>query len=218
MKNLFRRILLAAFLAGVLTVPAFGQTRIATVDLRKLFDNYWKTKQADTALKDRAADLDKEYKDLKDDYQKLKEDYQKLMTDANDQAVSAEERDKRKQAAEAKLRSIKDTEEAIVQFERQAKSTLGDQRLRMRENILTEIRTIVNAKAKSAAFSLVLDVAADSANGTPFVLYTSGDNDLTDDVLKQLNLGAPMELPKTAADSKKDEAKPDASKKEDKAK
>ncbi|MCU0784507.1 MAG: OmpH family outer membrane protein [Verrucomicrobia bacterium] len=208
MKNLFRKMLLAALLAGVLTGPAWAQTRIATVDLRKLFDGYWKTKQADAALKDRASDLDKEYKGLRDDYQKLKEEYQKLLAAANDQAVSVEERDKRKQAAEAKLRNIKETEETVVQFERQARTTLEEQKRRMRDNIVTEIRTVVNAKAKSAGFALVVDTSSESGNGTPIVLYTSGENDLTAGVLEQLNAGAPVELPKPA-EKKKDEPKKD---------
>lgn len=211
MKNLFRKMFLAALLAGVLTVPAWAQTRIATVDLRKLFDGYWKTKQADAALKDRASDLDKEYKGLRDDYQKLKEEYQKLLADANNQAISVEERDKRKQAAEAKLKSIKETEETVVQFERTARETLNQQRLRMRDNILTEIRAVVNTKAKSAGFTLVVDTAAESGNGTPVVVFTSGENDLTDGVLTQLNAGAPVELPKPA-EKKKDEPKKDEKK------
>jgi outer membrane protein len=208
MKNLFRKMFLAVLLGGVLTGSAWAQTRIATVDLRKLFDGYWKTKQADSALKDRASDLDKEYKGLREDYQKLKEEYQKLLADANNQALSVEERDKRKQAAEAKLKSIKDTEDTVVQFERQARTTLDEQRRRMRDNILTEVRTVVNARAKSAGFALVVDTAAESNNGTPIVVYTSGENDLTDGVLTQLNAGAPVELPKPA-EKKKDEPKKD---------
>ena len=50
MKNVFRKMFLAALLAGVLTVPAWAQTRIATVDLGKLFEKYWKTEQATAAL------------------------------------------------------------------------------------------------------------------------------------------------------------------------
>jgi len=199
-------MVLAAVLAGVLTGSAWAQTRVATVDLRKLFDGYWKTKQADAALKERAADLDKEYKGLREDYQKSKEEYQKLLAGANDQAVSSEERDKRKQAAEAKLRNIKETEEAVVQFERQARTTLEEQKRRMRDNIVNEIRTVVNAKAKSAGFALVVDTTAESANGTPVVIFTSGENNLTDDVLAQLNVGAPAETAKPT-EKKKEEPK-----------
>ena len=211
MKNLTRNMFLVLTLASMLPGLAWAQTRIATVDLRNLFDNYWKTKQADAALKDKAADLDKEYKGLRDDYQKANEEYQKLLTDANDQAVSAEERARRKQAAEAKLKSIKETQDTVVQFERQARTTLDEQRRRMRDKVLEEIRTVVNAKAKAAAFSLVVDTASESANGTPIVMYSNGENDLTKSVLADLNLTAPPETAKTpeikTEPSKKDEKK-----------
>jgi len=201
----------AALLTGLLTGSAWAQTRIATVDLRKLFDGYWKTKQADGALKERAADLDKEYKGLRDDYQKLKDEYQKLLADANNQALAAEERDKRKQAAEGKLKNIKDHEETVVQFERQARTTLDEQRRRMRDNLLGEIRTVVNGKAKAGGFALVVDTAAETANGTPVIVFAGGESDLTSGVLEQLNAGAPLETAKPA--EKKEEPKKEEKKK-----
>ena len=209
MKNCLRKLIPILLVLVVCGSSALAQTRIATVDLRKLFDGYWKTKQADAALKDRAADLDKEFKSLGDDYKKTGEEYQKLLASANDQAVSAEERDKRKQSAEAKLKEIKEKQETMGQFERQARSTLDEQRRRMRETILGEIRTQLNAKAKTAGYGLVVDSAAESVNNTPVFLYNNGENDMTDDVLKQLNLGAPLETtkPAPAKDEKIDDKK-----------
>jgi outer membrane protein len=198
MTKSFRNLMLVVLTLGLMSSSAFAQGRIGTVDLRRLFDNYWKTKQADAALKDRAADLDKEYKGLRDEYAKSKEDLQKLIASANDLAVSDAERDKRKKTADGKLKDLKDTEETIVQFEKQARTTLDEQRRRMRDNILGEIRTLVNAKAKSGGFTLVIDIAAESANNTPVVLYTNGENDLTPAILDQLNLGAPAEPAKPA--------------------
>ena len=198
MTKSFRNLFLVLLTLGLMSASGFAQGRIGTVDLRKLFDGYWKTKQADAALRDRAADLDKEYKGLRDEYTKSKEDLQKLMTSANDQAVSAEERDKRKKAADTKLKELKDTEETIVQFEKQARTTLDEQRQRMRDNILAEIRNLVNAKAKTGAYALIVDVAAETANRTPVVLFTNGENDLTQGILEQLNLGAPADTGKPA--------------------
>ena len=181
---------------GLMSTTAFAQAKIATVDLRKLFDNYWKTKQADAALKDRAAELDKEYKTLREDFNKLKEEAQKFVASANDLAVSEDEREKRKKTAETKLRELKEQDDNIVKFERSAKTSLDEQSRRMRGLILEEIRNLVNAKAKTGGFTLVVDVAAETGNNTPIVLYTNGENDLTTDILKQLNLAAPADFSK----------------------
>jgi outer membrane protein len=210
MKSLLRKIVSALLLVSLMSAPAWGQGRLATIDLRKVFDNYWKTKQADAALKDRAADIEKEHKSMLEDWKKAKEDYQTLLTEANNQTLSLEERDKRKKSAEDKFKQIKDSEDAIQQYERQARTTLDEQKKRMRDSILEEIRTTINGKAKAAGYALVFDTVAESVNNTPVVLYSNNENDITETVLSQLNAGAPAETPKTAeqkADTKDDKKK-----------
>ena len=68
MKFMLKRICLSLLLTLLLATPALAQSRaaqvntIATIDLRKVFENYWKRQQAEAALKDRGASLDKELK------------------------------------------------------------------------------------------------------------------------------------------------------------
>jgi Skp family chaperone for outer membrane proteins len=196
LRIIFPTVLLLAFLGG----SAMAQTgKIATVDMRKLFDGYWKTKQADVALNDRKAELAKEDNSFIDGLKKDRDEYQKLLDTANDQAVSADEREKRKQAAADKDKQIKDSETTIVQFERQAQATLADQSQRMRANILNEIKTAGATAANAAGCAMVIDGASDSINQTPVVLYNKGENDLTAAVLARLNAGAPLDLNKPSA-------------------
>ncbi len=174
-----------------LALSSHGQSRVAIVDLRKVFDEFYKTKAADKTLKDRAEDLEKERKILTDQYQKLNEDWKKAVDGASDQAVSADEREKRKKAAESKLLEIKELEQNLSQFDRGSRSTLEEQQRSMREKILAEIRTVVTSKAKAGNYSLVVDTAAESVNKTPVVLFSNGENDITTAVLSQLNANAP---------------------------
>ncbi len=205
MKTIVKRFLPVVLLAGFLTGSAFAETRIGTVDLQKIFSKYWKREQAEAALKERGAEMDKDYKALMDDYNKTKDDYGKLLAAANDQTVTAEERDKRKTAAESKLLEIKTAENTVQTFARNAQEQIESQKKRMRDTILQEIRTAITAKAKAQAFTIVVDVTGETALGTPFVLYTSGENDMTDDILKQLNVAAPppAATPATPADTGK---------------
>ena len=196
MMNLSRGWIAVTILIALLSGSAMAQNRIATIDLRKVFDGYWKKKQAEAALKERQSDIEKEDRNMVDDYKKAKEEYQSLLTSANDQAVSSEERDKRKNAAEDKLRRMKEMEESIATYERQARTTIGEQSQRMRSNILSEIRNVVNSKAKAAGFSLVIDTAAETINSTPAFLYSNNENDITDSVLQQLNSTAPADAVK----------------------
>jgi len=196
MKNVLCRLIPGLLLFFLLNGSASAQTRIGTIDLRKVFDNYWKKKQAEAQLKDRQADMEKEDKNMLEDYKKMKEDYQGLLTSANDQAVSPEERDKRKKAAEDKLKQMKDLEETVRQYEAQARNTLLDQSQRTRSKILDEIRNVISARAKAAGYALVIDTASESANATPVVLFTNNENDITDAIIKELNAAAPLDAPK----------------------
>ena len=57
----------------------------------------------------RKAQLDKDDKSMRDDLKKGGDEYQKLLAQANDQALSADQRDKRKQAAADKLKQLQDS-------------------------------------------------------------------------------------------------------------
>jgi outer membrane protein len=199
MKNMFKMILPVFLLVAFLGGSAMAQTKIATVDLKKLFDNYYKTKLAQASIQEDAAKLDKDDKSMKEDFNKGNADYKTLLEQAGDMAVSTEERTRRQQAATDKLKQLQTQKAAIDQFERTAQTNIGDKRQRMRDNILGEIKTAVTAKAKAGGYSLVLDAAAETINNTTTIVYTSGDNDLTDAILAQINAGAPVDTTKPAA-------------------
>jgi Skp family chaperone for outer membrane proteins len=113
--------------------------------------------------------------------------------------VSSEEKDRRKKAAEDKLRDLKEQGDNIDQFERGSRTTLEEQFKRTRDNIIADIRTTITAMAKNAGYTMVIDTAAQTVNATPVVLYCSpGDNDITEAVIKQINLGAPVDTPKSS--------------------
>lgn len=195
MKNSWKKLILTLTLGAALASTASAQTRIATVDLSKLFTKYRKTEQATKALEERKGDLVKELDSFKDEQKKLLEQYQKLNAEANDQAVSGEERDKRKKAAEAKLKELREGDENIKQFTARSDTDLKEQFKRMRAKVLEEITETVNAKAKAGGYSLVVDTAAETINGTRVFLYSNGETDLTIAVLEQLNAAARWKPP-----------------------
>jgi outer membrane protein len=209
------RILVIGVAAACMVFTAQAQPKIAVVNLKTVFDGYWKTKQSDTTVKERQGEFEKERKKMVDDYQKANEEYRKLAESASDPAVAADEREKRKKTADSKLLEIKEIEQNVGQFDRQFRSQITDQIKRMRENIMREIRELVNTKGKSAGYALVLDTAAESVNQTPIVLFTAGLPDLTDEILTELNAKAPPGA-LTGATDKPEEKKEDKPKEEKK--
>jgi Skp family chaperone for outer membrane proteins len=68
---------------------------------------------------------------------------------------------------------------------------MHDKEQQRRDDIVREIRKVLDAKAKAAGYTMVLDVSGESANMVPVLLYTDGQNDMTESLIKELNSGAP---------------------------
>jgi outer membrane protein len=190
MKNLRITVLTLVLLAAT-ALSASAQTKVATVDMKKIFNSYWKTKQATIALENRKTELRMEMKKSTDDLEKAQTDYKTLLDQSNDQAISADERAKRKDLATAKAKEIANSKIALEQFQRQAEAQLQDQSQRMSGNLVTEIQGAVADKAKAGGYTMVFNAAA-----LEVVVYADSKVDITDSVVSQLNAGAPIDLTK----------------------
>lgn len=188
MKNL-RFIILTAAVLAVASLSASAQSKIAAVDMKKIFNGYWKTHEAQTLVEKSQADLRKDLKDMADGLDKAQVDYKKLLEQANDQAISADEREKRKTAATDKAKEINNQKAAFDQYQRQAGSSLQEKTQRMSASLVTDIQKAVSDKAKAGGYTVVLNSATTEA-----IVYTDSSIDLTDAVLKQLNAGAPIDV------------------------
>ena len=196
----------------VLSQNAEAQSRIATVDLQKAFNNYWKKKEAERGLNVQGADLEKEAKAMLENRKKTDEEARSLLAAAKDEAASPDERQKRQNKAEEKLKQVREIEENLVQYERQAKTTLDEQSQRVRTKLFKDITDVIGAKARAGGFTLVLNSGpqTDPVSGTSsmsIVLYSSGQDDLTDAVIAELNATAPVANPEEEAQPAKNQKK-----------
>jgi Skp family chaperone for outer membrane proteins len=191
MKKFMQIGLLCVACAGFGAPGQGAEQKIATFNLSKAFKNYYKTVQSDAALQQEVADVEKERAAMVENGRKHEDEWRKLIDKANDQAVSADEREKSKQLASQKYAELESDKQSISEFDRTANSRLTEKRTLRRDDIVKEIVGVLNAHAKAAGYSLVLDISGESANMVPVVLYTSGQDDLTDGIIKELNAAAP---------------------------
>jgi len=189
MTNL-TRLLLGGFAAALVAVAAQAQSKLAVVNMKTVFDGYWKTKQSDATVKERETEFKTERKKMEEDYEKLNGEFRELDKGSRDPAISAEEQKRRKDSANSKLLEIREIEQSVQNFDRNFRQQVADQITRMRENIFRDIRAVVDARAKAAGYNLVINTAAEITQ-IPVFLYVTGLPDLTQDVLTELNAKAP---------------------------
>ncbi|MEI7730709.1 MAG: OmpH family outer membrane protein [Verrucomicrobiota bacterium] len=198
MKNMKTLWVSLTLLIGLAAANA-QSPKIVGIEFQKLFNGYWKTAQATNKLQIQFNDIERERTAIRQQFKKAEDEYKTLQESANDQAISAEQRDKRKKLAEEKLGELRQIEAAFQQFNQNAEVNYRETQDRMVRNIVKELREAVTAKAKGANYSLVVNLSVDA------ILYSSME-DITDVLLKDINAKAPpgaFEI-KPAAETKPD--------------
>ncbi len=206
MKSRCARLTAASLLALALSTGAWAaDQQIVFVNLDRAFTEYYKTKLADTQLKEQAEDFNGERKKLVDEYEKLQADFTAVRDEAQNTALSDDVRAEKRNLAEEKLVDVRECESKIRRFDESRRKQLDDQSRRMRKRIVDEIRATLESYARTQGYQAVIDSSGQSFNGVELILYTDAKIDITDALLGLLNKGQP-----------KDEAKP-ADKKQEKA-
>ncbi len=189
LPKLAAMVLALSCLAG--TAVAQEPIKIATIDLLKAFDSYWKTKLSNEQLQERGRDFDKARAGLVKDLDQLREEYNRLNASIQDPANSDQKRAEDQKKAQEKLGEFERLKQQIIDFNKNAQKTLGDQSYRLRKSRLDEIKEIINAKAKELGYDWVIDSSQDvPLPRTPTILYTNGKNDITDAIIEILNVDA----------------------------
>lgn len=196
---------LAALALGTTTF-AQQNPRIVTIDLNRVFNEYYKTPVASAKLKDTAEQYNKQHDELMGNYRKLVDELNKLREDQDKPEYTAEVRDAKKKAVNDKLTETQASQREIEEFRTSHRQMLDQQTQRMRQGILKEIRDIIQKESRDAGYSLVFDKSGNTANGEPSIIFAQEALDVTDDILKILNKNKPADLPK--ADATKPATKP----------
>lgn len=165
-----------------------AQIKVAVVDLNKVFNEFYKTKQVDAELKEQVAKFRKERDDQMNSYKALVDQIKSLEDKRRDPAAS----DKVKQETEAKLREkvqeAQNREREMRDWEQTTGRLMQDQMQRNRKRILDEITAELDKAAKAQAFDLVLDRSGMTMNGTSaFAFINEKLPDISDSLIKTLN-------------------------------
>jgi outer membrane protein len=188
------RIIMSAALAAVTAVsvgaPARAQERrssVVVVHMDRVFNEYYKTKQADAQLKTQAKEYEDERLKLMAEMEKIDQEFTAIREEAQNPALSEEVRAAKRTLAEEKLMAKREQEAKIRRFMEMRQKQLDDQGRRMRRSLVDEIRAVVRDFARERGIDIVLDSSGGSLNGVEVVLYSDPRVDLTDEVIKVVN-------------------------------
>ena len=165
--------------------------KIATVSMERLFDEYHKTKEANARFKARADEMDVKRRELIADAKVRKGELETLGAEARDKSLNDAERNKKQAQAEEKFTQTREAEEKLMDFDKACKLQFGDQMRQLQQQIVVEIRGVIQAYIKDRGITLVLDSSGKTMNNVEAVLIADKSFDITDAILAIINKDAP---------------------------
>lgn len=199
MKRILTLTLLTAALGfGAVSSASAQAVKIGTVDMKKVFENYYKTKDAEARINEARTQAKKELEERMDTYKKSTEEVQKLNDEIQRPELSKEAKEAKSKQRDEKIAELKTMEREVREFQATREKQLQEQSVRMRGGIVEEINKVVSDRVKAENYDLVFDKSGPSLNGVPILLHSKESFDFTNDVITTLNKNKGKETPAAA--------------------
>jgi outer membrane protein len=161
--------------------------KIGTLDLKQVFDSYYKTKEAEAKINEARTQAKKELDERLETFNKAQADARKLNEEANKPELTEKAKAEKAKSLNEKLQALGTLQREIQEFQQTRERQLSEQSVRSRNTLLEEINAVVATKIKSAGYDLVLDKSGQSLNAVGVVVFSKDAMDFTADVVSEIN-------------------------------
>lgn len=189
-----RTLLLIGSIAAAAPL-AHAQMKVGTIDMNRVFTEYYKTKDAEQKLNEQRAAAKKEFDDRIDTLKKSMEEITKLNAQIEKPELSKDAKDAVLKERETKVADARNLDKEVNDFKSTRERQLQEQFLRMRKDIIDDIMKIVTTRVSAAGYDLVFDKSGLSMGQIPVVVYSRDDMDFSKDIIEKLNANAPKVKP-----------------------
>jgi outer membrane protein len=200
MQHSLRSLLLAAATAfGAVGLYAQPAPKIVVVDMAKVYDTHYKTKEASDKFNDAAQRAQEQLDRLNAQLQTAADEFKALAEDSQSTVLNEQARAKAGADAQKKRTDIERMNAEAQTFRNNTQRSLQVRAKNHRDLIMDEIMKVVDAISRAKGATLVLDKSGPSVFGVPVVLYADPAYDITEEVVKEVNKDAPPAAAQSAA-------------------
>jgi Skp family chaperone for outer membrane proteins len=181
-------ILAVSFAASVAAVSAqAADLKIGLLDMKLVFDSYYKTKDAEAKINEARTQAKKELDDRLDTFNKAQELARKLNDEAGKAELSEKAKGEKAKALNEKLQELGVMQREIQEFQQTRERQLSEQSVRSRNGLVEEINKVVTDIVKAGGYDLVFDKSGQSLNQVNVIQHSKESFDFTADVISKLN-------------------------------
>lgn len=191
--NHLKKLLITALVLGSLAFStASAELTVVTVSMQKLFDNFYKSTEANQRLESIRAQAVSEAETKQAELQTMAEEIRSMQESLQNPMLADATKEEQQAELQAKAEEGRQKQAEFQQWQQQTMNNLNQRSQEIRNSLIEEIVKVVNDVAlKDSDADLVFDTSDILGSGVPTVLYADSDLDITDKVLLKLNEDAP---------------------------
>jgi outer membrane protein len=176
---------------GCLFAPAAAQAqlKIGTIDMKSVFDQYFKTKEQEAKINEARTQAKKELDDRMDTFAKAQEEARRLNEEANKPELAEKAKADKVKSLQEKLQELEAMQREIREFQQTRERQLSEQSVRSRNSLVEEINKVIQDKVKAGNYDLVFDKSGQSLNAVNVLVHSKDSYDMTAEIISDLNKG-----------------------------
>lgn len=191
--NSFKRFFVSALLMTLVASVAAAETKIVTVSIVRLFEGYYKTTERMAQFESLNEQAMAEAESRQSRFEQQVAELQELQEDLENPMLSDSAREAQEATVQQKFEEVRQLQFENQQWEQQTTQQLNQRMAVIQQELLGEIRDVVDVIARDEGARIILDSSDIGGRGIPTVIWADPRLDITDTVLRELNRNAPSD-------------------------
>ena len=167
--------------------------KVATVDMKRLLKDYYRTEEAQQELNEKQALLTKANNEKQKQIQELEAEINTLRKQFEDPSLNEAKKKEIYEQLQLKQQEGIAMSRSLKEYLDRKRRQVQEEMQRQMRGILEEISKLLEEKAKAEDYDFVYDKSGNSTTQVPVLLYSKDTYDITEGLLKELNKDAPAQ-------------------------
>ncbi len=183
----------ALFAAAALAFSANANAdlNVATVDVQKLMDSYYKTHEAVAEINKAYQEVQKTFNSRTEMLKTMEKDFNDMVAKLRDPMLNDADKKKLEQKIQIKRQEVIALDQERKGYAERMLKSLQETMRQRTTGIIAEISKLTETISAEKKYDIVMDKSAKTPRSNNVFMFTAPSMDITDTVLKELNKNAP---------------------------
>ncbi|MDD3952401.1 MAG: OmpH family outer membrane protein [Lentisphaeria bacterium] len=187
-----RLFTVAFMLCGLIAIQAAD--KVAYLNMEKVFENYYKTVQENFQFEMQKQDFEERHAIMRDEYQSSLKEAQRTESDMKNELLSQEAREDSRRKLGVLMERLQVKRDELMKFRQEGMQSLQNTRGTVEEGLIKDLTEQVQRYSTEKGFTHVYEVSGRSLNRVPVLLVYPKEQEITDDIVSNINRGHESEL------------------------